>query len=309
MAQEWMSKAQTWMHEHVGVIPINTLVEFGCPRRDAYRLVGSGQFELLMPGVLRSTHWPLGPAQWMMAACLRNPRAVLCTWTAARLWKFRSLPNYQDGIVHVVVPAGCSPEMPGVFVHRARRLAPVDVVERSDRLRLTSPTRTLFDLADDLGAQRTGSVLEQLVNDEHGTIATHASTVARLGHPGRAGTRTMQQVISSRPAWRRAVQSELERRVLDEIAAHGLPTPSVQHQVRMPGGRRIRFDFAWPELLLALEVDHPFWHAAAAESHRDKHRDLEMATIGWQTLRITDLDVSGGLAAAIASVGRVLASR
>jgi hypothetical protein len=56
-----------------------------------------------------------------------------------------------------------------------------------------------------------------------------------------------------------------------------------------------------------LEVDHPFWHAAAVASHRDKNRDLDMATVGWQTMRITDLNVNLGLPIAIAKVATVLA--
>ena len=309
MAQEWMAAAQTWLHEHDGVLPISTLVGFGCTRRDAYRLVDDGQFALVMPGVLRSKHWPLGKAQLMMAACLRNPSAVLCTWTAARMWGLRSLPTHQDEVVHVVVPAGCSPELPGVIVHRSRQLTTTDIVRRDDGLRLTSPTRTLFDLADDLGAQRTSSIFEQLVNEQRGTVATHAATVARVGHPGRSRTRTMRAVIASRPAWRRAVQSELEHRILAEIRAQSLPEPVVQHRVRKPDGTWARFDFAWPVLGVALEVDHPFWHAWATESHRDKHRDLVMATVGWQTLRITDLDVNGGLVQSIRNVAVVLALR
>ena len=119
----------------------------------------------------------------------------------------------------------------------------------------------------------------------------------------------MTAVIGGRPAWRAAMQSELETRVLTEIRRQGLPTPAVQMSYLLPTGGRIRLDFAWPRHKVALEVDHPFWHAGAIESHRDKRRDLKMSTVGWQTLRITDLDVSAALAASIRDVGLVLAGR
>ena len=70
-----------------------------------------------------------------------------------------------DPRIHVLVPHGRSPEMEGVVVHRCRRIDPVDIVERADGIRLTSPPRTIFDSADMIGADATASVLEQLLNE------------------------------------------------------------------------------------------------------------------------------------------------
>ncbi|MCU1395797.1 MAG: hypothetical protein JWM34_4225 [Ilumatobacteraceae bacterium] len=309
MTEPWMAEAQRWLHGHAGIVPISTLVGLGCSRRDAYRLVDTDQFSIVMPGILRSCHWPLGAQQLMMAACLRNPLAMVWQMTAAREWKFRKLPPpFVDEDVHVLVPANSSPEMPGVVVHRSRRIDTIDIVRRDDGIRLTSPTRTLFDCADLLGRERSESVLEQLIDDGRGTFNTHASTLVRLGHAGRPGTRTMRCVIAGRPAWSAAMQSDLENRVFDEIRRQGLPMPVTQHRIVLPDGTKIRFDFAWPTLRIALEVDHPFWHAGRRASHRDNHRDLLAATIGWQTTRITDLDVEAGLRATIANVALVLAA-
>lgn len=138
---------------------------------------------------------------------------------------------------------------------------------------------------------------------------THANTLVRLGQPRRPGTATMRRVIESRPAWRAAVQSELELLVLNEIERQGLPAPEVQHRLDLGAGWTIRLDFAWPPERAALEVDHPFWHAGAVESHRDKRRDLHAAAAGWLTARITDLDVAGGLPESIATFGRALSLR
>ena len=71
----------------------------------------------------------------------------------------------------------------------------------------------------------------------------------------------------------------------------------------------MRLDFAWPDLKAALEVDYPFWHAGAENSHRDKRRDLKMGTVGWHTMRITDLDVDRGLRTSISDVHQTLALR
>ena len=85
----------------------------------------------------------------MTAALTRSTVAVLAFITAARLWKARRLPR--DERIHVLVPHGRSPRLSGVVVHRCRAIAPVDITTRDDGLRLTSPPRTLFDIADVLG--------------------------------------------------------------------------------------------------------------------------------------------------------------
>ena len=308
MQRPWLDPMQRWLHAHAGILPIAELVAMGCPVRDAYRQLETDEFEYVMPGILRSRHWPLGPEQLMMAACLRSPDAVIARTTAAKQWKFRNLPA-DDGEVHVLVPHGRSPVMPGVVVHRSRRIDSVDVVRLSSGLRLTSPARTLFDCADLLGRKRSSSILEQIINDGKGGLVTHVSTFNRLGKPGRPGTRTMAAVVAARPAWRAAVQSELELRVLNELERQGVPAPVVQMWVELPSGGLIRLDFAWPNPRVDLEVDHPFWHAGADASHRDKTRDRKLGTIGWQTLRVTDLDVSGGLREAVHDVGLVLNQR
>jgi very-short-patch-repair endonuclease len=101
------------------------------------------------------------------------------------------------------------------------------------------------------------------------------------------------------------MQSDLEVRVLEAIAAAGLPQPAVQHRVALGRSERVRLDFAWPAVQLALEVDHPFWHAGADEAHRDKRRDRRLMAMGWRVVRVTDLDVSGDLVQAMADLEAV----
>ncbi|HEY4332683.1 MAG TPA: hypothetical protein VGM78_08940 [Ilumatobacteraceae bacterium] len=307
MDNAWKAKMRGWLGRHGGVISVERLEQFGCGRRDAYRLVDRGDLRIVMPGVLASSHWPQGREQLMIAACLRSPGHAIGLTSAAELWNFRGVPKADE--VHVLVPQGTSPRLPGCVIHRSRRIDPVDLVTRPDGVRLTSPTRTMFDCADVLGARRTASIMEQVINDGRGTLATHVATLARLGRPGRPGTRTMRAVIGSRPAWRAAMESDLEVRVLAEIIRQKLPAPTTQLPLTLPSGRSIRLDFAWADAKVDLEVDHPFWHAGYDESHRDKGRDRLLATVGWQTVRVTDVDVAHALSATIRDVGIVLRHR
>ena len=264
MGTSWKSAVHGIVRVQSGVIAVRQAVEAGCSRRDAYRLVERGDFGLVMPGILHSAHWPVRREQLMIAACLRNERAVIAWTTACQEWTFRGVPKDDD--VHVLVPHGSSPELPGVTVHRCRRIDPVDIVERSDGTRITSPSRTLFDSADVLGVTRAASIFEQLIDERRGSFVTHAATLTRLAAPGRPGTRTMRAVIDSRPSWRSAMQSALEVRVLTAIERAGLPRPEVQFRCARPGGLSVRFDVAWPSDVVALEIDLPFWHAGRCES-------------------------------------------
>lgn len=196
--------------------------------------------------------------------------------------------------------------MEGVVVHRCRRIDAIDLVQRPDGIRLSSPPRTIFDCADMIGFEATTSVLEQLLSERKVTFGTMSDTVHRLYHPQRPGSKTMLAVIRSRPSWRAALQSDLEVKVLEEISRQSLPVPETQFPMRLPD-RDIVIDFAWPAFRLAVEVDHPAWHDGAVDSHADKGRDRKLTTIGWTPTRITNIDVNGGLREAVADIGRILA--
>lgn len=306
MSDSWKPLVRSWAQEHAGIVSIDRAMQFGASRRSAYRLADGDDFALIMPGVLRSTHTPLTEVQLMTAACVRNPDAVIALTTAAKQWKFRSITK--DDAVYMMVPHGTSPIMPGVTVVRCRRIDPVDIVERADGLRITSPPRTVFDCADKIGRLATQSNVELLLDTGKCTMPTLVATATRLASPTRPGSRTMREVLQSRPGWSVAVQSELELLVLNEIRRQGLPDPVTQYRLDLATGS-IRFDFAWPDVAVALEVDHPYWHAGAASNDRDKRRDRQAAAHGWLTVRLTDLDVSGGLAAAIREVAMILKRR
>lgn len=301
----WRPGMHAWLREHHGTIDVDALHQIGCRRTQIDRMLRSGELVRILPGAFRSTQWPTIPDQLLVAICRRHPEAIIAFTTAAQHWGYRRLPA--DAHVHVLVPHCAPTSIPGVTVHRSRRIDEVDVVRRSDGVRFTSPPRTLFDIADMVGPQVTASVVEQVLNDKRFTFATLVDTVARLGHPSRPGARTMRTVLAARPPWRAALQSDLEARVLAAIVAQQLPAPSTQHPLTLTGGRKIRVDFAWPLARVALEVDHPFWHDGWAEGHLDKARDRGMAVQGWRTIRLTSFDVDHGLTEAVAEVGMVIA--
>ncbi len=303
MSASWRRSMDSWLSSHLGIISAPQLMRLGCGERNIGYLVERQELVAMMPGVYRSAQWPNGREQMLGAICARNRAAVIGLTTAGQLWLLR---NMIDARIHVLIAHGRSPDMEGVVVHRCRRIDAIDIVERADGIRLSSPPRTLFDAADMIGPSATASVLEQLLHERRCTLGTITDTTTRLYHPRRPGSATMLAVLQSRPAWHVALQSGLEAQVLEEIARQGLPAPTTQFPMRLPDGRSIAVDFAWPQFKVALEVDHPAWHDGAESSHRDKHRDRKLSSIGWSPLRVTEIDVATGLAEAIADVRAVL---
>ena len=273
---KWQSGVDAWFRTHHGVASADTLAALGMSSSTMHRWVRQERLVRVFPGVFRTTQWPDDPESFAAAACASHPEVSIAFTTAVKFWRAR---RARDNGFHVLVPHDCVLELPGIVVHRSRLIEPVDIVERRDGIRLTSPPRTLFDSADMLGFSATRSVMEQFLHEGMCTLGTIIDTFSRLAHPRRPGTLTMAEVIASRPPWRKALQSDLELRVFEEIDRQGLPQPIAQCPVALPTGATIHLDFGWPEWKVGLEVDDPAWHAGVEERHRDAHRDRKAATV------------------------------
>ena len=302
----WQPALDEWFRTHLGVVSAQQMVTLGCPIRTVHRMVARGELVRMQPGVYRSNQWPDERAQQMAALCATGPDVMIGLTTALKEWGFRRVDDMR---LHVLTPHGSSPDVVGAVVHRCRKIDLVDIVERPDGIRLTSPPRSLFDSADILGVTAARSVLEQMLHEGRCTLGTFIDTTIRLGHPSRPGSRTIQEVIASRPKWRKALQSDLEQRVLAEIERQELPAPVSQCPVQLPNSRLIHLDFGWPDVLVGLEVDDPAWHAGLDDRHRDIGRDRKAIRIGWAVPRVSKIDVEGQLRDAIDDVKATLALR
>lgn len=304
------SALHRWLRTHHGVITRRRLQELGFSRSAVRWQVESGRLLPMWDGVYVDPSHERGRAQVMTGICQLYPAAAVGFTTAGREWGLRGMV---DERVHILVPHATTPHvsgLPELVIHRCRRIDPVDVAgTRLDGIRLTSPPRTLFDSAAILDTDTVASAVEQALADQRCTIGTLMSTLARLRHPRRPGAQRFEEVLHSRSTLRGAARSHLELVVRKAIAAVGLPEPEINMWMRLVDGSRIQIDLAWPEHLVGVEVDHPFWHDREAEAARDKHRDLKLATMGWQCVRLSERAIEQGLAEAVADIGAVLVRR
>jgi len=75
----------------------------------------------------------------------------------------------------------------------------------------------------------------------------------------------------------------------------GLPSPETEYSFDRPlagmKARRWRFDYAWPERRIALEVEGGIWsggrHTRAAGFLKDMEKYNEAAAQGWRIIRTT----------------------
>jgi very-short-patch-repair endonuclease len=151
----------------------------------------------------------------------------------------------------------------------------------------TSIVRTLLDLPAGLHRERADQALEDALRRRLCTVDEVADRFVQVARRGRPGTRVMRALLQSRLADHVPTMSEFERRTCRVLAAAGLDDPVRQHPVRLPDGRLVLLDLAWPSQLLALECDGLFDHATDRRLPWDDDRQNELQLLGWLVLRVT----------------------
>ncbi len=76
---------------------------------------------------------------------------------------------------------------------------------------------------------------------------------------------------------------------LRALEVRGLPRP--EREWKFDAKRRWRFDYAWPEKMVALEVEGGVWtggrHTRGAGFVKDMEKYNRAAVLGWRLLRVT----------------------
>jgi hypothetical protein len=289
-----------WLANHHGVITAADCLRLGITSEQRKRLLRDRVLIRYVPSVYRLAATPETLEQGMALACAVAPDVVVSHSSAGQIWGFRRLGH--DQRLHVLFPGRAHRTIPGAIVHRCRRIDRVDIIERPDGIRVTTPPRTCFDLAWVLSDERLESVFEQIVHDGTATLPTLFATGHRLRERGRNGSARYGRVLESRPAWLKPVGSDLELRLERALVAAGLPRPIRQHALTLPTGEVIHPDFYWPGVHEIVEVDHVTWHGGRTTSAYDKRRDRLVRRIGIGTTRVTDSDIRDHLPSVVADI-------
>lgn len=276
----------TLAEQQHGVVARSQLAALGLSARSVERRLRSGRLHevrLLGGELLRGVYAVGRPGLtrsglWMASVLACGDGAVLSHSSAAAhygIWRAG-----EPGI-EVSVRDRRALRRPGLSVHRPLKLRPSDLGSR-DGIPVTTPTRTLIDLATMVGRRR----LEAAVNAADKLDLLDPETLrdeleARPGQPGVPALRDLLDIHTFR-----LTDSELERRFLRLVARAGLPLPETGAFL---DGYRV--DFFWPDLGLVVETDGLRYHRTAAQQTRDLERDAAHAAAGLTSLRFSHRQV------------------
>ena len=129
-------------------------------------LMAEGLFDVVHRGVYILASAERTVEARCVAACLANPRLVICGTTAGRLLRLRKMTGDD---VHTI-SRGVATELNDVVSHRTNQLNPRDVVTRPDGIRHLAPPRLTFNLADYLDDDELESVVEQILDKRLTTV-------------------------------------------------------------------------------------------------------------------------------------------
>jgi len=228
--------------------------------------------------------------RWMAAVLACGAGAVLSHLSAAALYGM----GEWERRISIAIPPSRDPRRPGIELHRV--LLKASDGTTYDRIPVTSPARTLIDLATGLSPKR----LERAVNqaDKLGLIDPETLRNELERRAGQRGVLALRELLDRDTFV--LTESELERRFLRLAVSAGLPLPETG--VRLNG---FLVDFLWRELGLVVETDGLTYHRTPLQQARDRQRDQAHTTAGLTSLRFTHRQVVDEPAAVIRTLAAV----
>jgi hypothetical protein len=218
-----------------------------------------------------------------------GPEAFLSHRTAAAVHRLKLFEHIR--LVEVIVPHRRGLEIPGVVIHRPRRVLDADRTVANGSV-VASVERTLFDLAGVVPKRAVEPALDDAMLRRLTTFERLCERLERIRAPGVPGIRVMAGLLAERSG-DPSVQSVLEDRFFRLLVQAGVPPPEPQWDISGPDGAFIgRVDFAFVDVKLAIEVDGYGFHSDRLTFQSDRVRQNALVAAGWTVLRFTSADLA-----------------
>jgi hypothetical protein len=284
--------AATAERQH-GVVEYSQLIQLGVSDDVITGWSRDGRLASVHRGVYAVGHAKLSDHGRFLAAVLAcGPKAALSHQSAAVLWGLRQ-PRGPRIDVTVPTPGGRARRRV-VVVHRS--VVHRGEIENRDGIRVTTPARTILDLAGILTRRQ----LERTI-DEAEFLGLDLSDLAP--RPGKRGGALLRAVLAEHDAGSTWTRSELEERMLALCRSAGLPPPRINENVA-----GFELDFHWPTQKLVVEIDDWSSHRGRGAFERDRHRDATLVELGWRVVRITRARLARDPRGVAAQLARLLAA-
>jgi very-short-patch-repair endonuclease/predicted transcriptional regulator of viral defense system len=256
-----------------GVVLCGQLLALGLGAKAIDHRVARGVLHVIHRGVYAVGHRVLTrEGRWMAAVLAAGPGAVLSHRSAAALWGIWN----SGATIEVTVARRC--RRPGIHAHRIA--LPDDEVTTHRGIPVTTPARTLLDLAEHLTPQR----LERAVHEaEYRRLTSPIPLEALLTrHPRRRGTAALRTIVDRDNLGHNIPKTELETAFIAFLDTHALPRPRVNEPI---GPYTV--DALWPQSRLIVELDSRSAHHTTKAFEDDRARDRDLQVRGYNVLRIT----------------------
>lgn len=222
----------------------------------------------------------------MAALLYLGPEATASHHTAAAIW---GLPGYTIAPVHILLPRRSRrSSSPSFIVHSTRVLDPSHIAV-SDGIRVTTPARTIRDLAPFLSDDRFAQLVDKLWAKKLLTGAQFAELCRELAKRGRSGTVKSRAVSDARLVHDyRPVESNLEGRanamLEDEWPGEWRRQVETGDELRRLG----RMDFRHRVRPAVLQVDSALHHASITDAARDDAQTEALLAAGYVVIRVSE---------------------
>jgi very-short-patch-repair endonuclease len=223
-----------------------------------------------------------------MAAVLdASPGAALSHGAAARRW---DAPGFDHAGLEVTRHRGIARRASSLTkVHEVIDLLPSHI-KLVRGVPVTSPARTVFDLAGSLHPARAERLLDWMWNEHLLDGRTLDHTVGELAARGRTGSALMRELAAARGPDYVPPASGLERRFMQILTQRGLPP--MRRQVDSGGEEWAgRVDFRDHELPLVAEINSEKHHSSLVDKAADAARLARLEAAGLTVLVFWDTQV------------------
>jgi Transcriptional regulator, AbiEi antitoxin/Protein of unknown function (DUF559) len=191
---------------------------------------------------------------------------------------------------HLVTERDRNVRRVGHVIHTALDLPPLDR-ETASGIAVTSPTRTIIDLAKREPAKRLTSAIDSALRDGLTSENFLHGRISALRSSGRYGIPRLLAAIEGEEITRGA-HSWLERRFLEVVAGAGLPRPETQAELSRRRDRLIRVDCRFVGSNVVVELLGYRWHRTKDQMQRDAERANRLILDGFVVLQFTYSDVA-----------------
>ena len=277
---EWRRRAGDWAiaglaeRQH-GVVSRPQLMAVGLGRGAIECRLARGRLHRVRQGVYAVGHPRLTQeGRWMAGVLAGGPGAVLSHRSAAAHLGLRP----SQSAVEVTVPRRLRARH-GLRFHYSR--LPADEFTVHDGIPVTTPPRTLFDLAASITADQLARAVNQAEIRRLWDPLSLRDLLTR--HPRRPGAAALRAALGFEG---RITRSELEDLFLGFLRGAGLPPPVTNVPLRL-GDRSVEADCVWLGPRLIVELDGYASHRMRAAYEGDRARDRALTASGWRVVRIT----------------------